>query len=294
MRFRISHETVYEYATPAFESVGELRIFPVDTPAQAVLKRDVQLEPAASIETFEDCFGNTAGFFTIPFRHRRLRVRMSAEVETCPPPPPGAAADMPVGQVKRLNRDRRIDLYLFRQPTIAVPLGSVVAPLRKRFFRESTPLGEALHDLNGWIHGQFSYKPGLTDVGTPLSEVIRHKAGVCQDFAHLMLAILRSNGLVARYVSGYIEPFDPTRKNSPELIGAAASHAWVEVHLPNGTWWGFDPTNNQCVGERHVRVAVGRDYNDVSPLRGTCKGALNQTLKVIVSMKRRSPLRRPS
>jgi transglutaminase-like putative cysteine protease len=164
--------------------------------------------------------------------------------------------------------------------------------LRKRFFREATPLREALEDLNNWIYTNFTYKPGVTNVSTPLSTVLRQRKGVCQDFAHLMLSIIRHNGLPARYVSGYIEPVDPTRPGGSELVGAAASHAWVEVNLPNGTWWGLDPTNNQCAGERHVKVAVGRDYHDVAPLRGTFKGASNQKLQVIVSMKRKTPSRR--
>jgi len=127
--------------------------------------------------------------------------------------------------------------------------------------------------------------PGVTDVSTPISDVVKHRRGVCQDFANLMLAILRSNGLPARYVSGYIEAFDP--ESGDEMTGAAASHAWVEVYLPGGTWWGLDPTNNQVVGERHIVVAVGRDYHDVAPMRGTYKGANDQKLKVIVSLERR-------
>ncbi|MEM8866765.1 MAG: transglutaminase family protein, partial [Verrucomicrobiota bacterium] len=116
-------------------------------------------------------------------------------------------------------------------------------------------------------------------------EIVATRRGVCQDFAHLMLAILRSNGIPARYVSGYIEPFDPTKADS-KLIGAAASHAWVEVYLPGGFWWGLDPTNNQQAGERHVILAMGRDYQDVTPMRGTYKGATDQQLNVMVSLKR--------
>lgn len=286
MRFQISHETVYRYGAPASESVGELRIFPVDTPGQRVGRLRVRLDPNAPVDTFTDYFGNTVGSFAIPSPHKRLRVKMSAEVETFPPSDPGPAADLPVGQGRRLNPDRRIDLYLYRQPTAAVPLGSALKPLKRAFLREAVPLREALQDLNGWIHREFRYQPGVTEVSTPLCDIIRRRQGVCQDFAHLMLAILRTHGLPARYVSGYIEPHDPTRSGGAELIGAAASHAWVEVNLPNGRWWGWDPTNNQCAGERHVKVAVGRDYHDVAPLRGTYKGALSQKLQVIVSIKR--------
>lgn len=287
MRFRISHETVYKYATPASESVGELRIYPVDTPDQKVSNRRIHLDPEVPVDTFTDYFGNTVGCFSIPFRHRKLQVRMTAEVETRRPPDPGPAAGIPVGEARRLNRDRRIGLYLYRQPTAAVPLGKGTDLFRKRFFREATPLRTAVESLNSWIHTNFTYMPGVTDVSTPLSKVLRERKGVCQDFAHLMLSILRHNGIPARYVSGYIEPIDPTKSDASELVGAAASHAWVEVNLPDGRWWGLDPTNNQPAGERHVKVAVGRDYHDVAPLRGTFKGAANQKLQVIVSMKRK-------
>jgi len=287
MRFRISHETLYNYGTPASESVGELRLFPKDTPNQTITNRELKLHPDVTVDSFEDFFGNTVECFTIPYRHSQLHIRMTAEVETTPAALPGPAAEIPVGQARRLNRHQRIDLYHFRLPTPSVPLGQVISPLRKRFLGDTMILGKALLQLNTWIHRNFTYRPGVTDVFTPLAEVVAERSGVCQDFAHLMLSILRTHGLVARYVSGYIEPNDPTVTGGEELIGAAASHAWVEVALPDGTWWGLDPTNNQAAGERHVVTAVGRDYQDVAPLRGTYKGAQNQKLLVIVSMKRK-------
>lgn len=286
MRFRISHETVYAYAGAASESVGELRVCPVSTPSQEVRSRSLELEPCIPVDSFQDYFGNTVECFAIPFRHRQLRVRMSADITTLPPPDPGRLADIPFGLARRLSPDARIHLYLYRLPTPAVPLGQVLAPLNQRFFRDARPLRASLIDLNSWIHRHIRYQPGTTDVSTPLHQIIAQRRGVCQDFAHLMLSILRTSGLAARYVSGYIEPTDPTAENGAELIGAAASHAWVEVYLPDGSWWGLDPTNNQCVGERHLKVAVGRDYHDVAPLRGTYKGATNQKLQVIVSIKR--------
>lgn len=286
MRFLISHETLYAYESPASESVGELRVCPVDTRHQTVRNRRLVLEPEIPVDSYQDYFGNTVECFAIPFRHKQLRVRMEAEVTTAPIKDPGPVADTPVGQARRLSGRERINLYLYRLPTAAVPLGSVLEPLDLPPFRQSHPLRECLLGLNSWIHGQFEYRSGVTDVSTPLATIIGTRRGVCQDFAHLMLSILRTNGLAARYVSGYIEPTDPTVKDGAELIGAAASHAWVEIFLPDGTWWGLDPTNNQTVGERHVKISVGRDYHDVAPLRGTYKGATNQKLKVIVSIKR--------
>lgn len=285
MRFRLSHETVYRYASPASESYGEFRIYPVATEYQSVNSCEIRLDPDVPVDTYTDYFGNRVGTFAVPSRHRQLRVKMDAEVVTRPPAEPGSAAEIAVGDAKRLNRDQRIDLYLYRLPTPSVPLNVLPEGLSRDLFRESTSLRRALLRVNEWIYSTFTYTSGATDVGTPIETVLQERKGVCQDFSHLMLSILRTRGLVARYVSGYIEPYDPTRTD-PELIGAAASHAWVEAFLPNGRWWGLDPTNNQVVGERHVRVAVGRDYPDVAPLRGTYKGAVNQKLQVIVSMKR--------
>ena len=291
MKFRISHETSYRYSAPASESVGELRVCPQTLQDQIVTNRQLHLDPDVPVDSFTDYFGNTVECFSIPFRHKSLRVRMAAEVETFPPADPGKAGDMPVGQVRRLGADRHVDLYLYRLPTATIPLGNILSPLRKTFFRDAIPLRKALTDLNRWIFEHFEYQSGVSDVSTPLKTIIRERKGVCQDFAHLMLSILRTHGIAARYVSGYIEPVDPTATGDTELIGAAASHAWVEVSLPDGGWWGFDPTNNQVAGERHVKIAVGRDYHDVAPRRGTFKGAVNHKLQVIVSMKRKGASR---
>lgn len=287
MRFRISHKTVYNYETPASESVGELRLCPLDTAFQKITNRSIQLDPEVPLDRYVDFFGNQVECFSIPYRHKRLQVRMSAEVETRQPGQPGPSADLPTGEARRLGHNRRIDLYHYRLPTRTVPLGKVLEPIRGQLLPQDAPLRDALLELNQWIHKEFSYQPGVTEVHTPLATVIRNRAGVCQDLAHLMLSILRTNGLPARYVSGYIEPVDPTLRDGAELIGAAASHAWVEVNLPDGTWWGLDPTNNQCAGERHVWMAAGRDYHDVAPLRGSYKGAVSQKLRVIVSVQRK-------
>jgi len=287
MRFRISHETVYRYESPASESVGEFRIYPSTTQTQTVTRCEIRLNPSVPVDNYTDYFGNRVGTFSVPSRHTQLRVEMDAEVETKASEDPGHCGDVPVGNVKRLNPQERIDLYLYRLPTPSVPLNVLPREISRKLCRDASPVKEALLEVNQWIHETFTYASGATDVGTPIAKVIRERKGVCQDFAHIMLSILRTRGLVARYVSGYIEPYDPTKTDGDELIGAAASHAWVEACLPNGQWWGLDPTNNQIVGERHVRVAVGRDYSDVAPLRGTYKGATTQKLRVIVSMRRR-------
>lgn len=286
MRFQVVHQTEYRYAEPASESFAELRVCPMEVSGQKVGRRGVELDPEVPLDTYQDYFGNRVEFFSVPFRHQRLSIRAWAEVETSPRTPPQAALEVTAAEARQIYNSQMLELFEFLQPTPFVPLHRVLGPLRKNFVRPGDRLQEALAGLNHWIFTHFKYVPGSTEIGTPLDQVIRQRSGVCQDFAHLMLAILRTYGIPSRYVSGYIEAFDPTA-GEKELVGAMASHAWVEVYLPGGFWWGLDPTNDQAVGERHVKVAVGRDYADVAPVRGTYKGVANQQLEVMVTLRRR-------
>ena len=286
MRFKVSHTTEYIYEVPASESFAELRVWPVNNPSQHVLRRELKVSPATQVDYYVDYFGNNVEYFAIPHRHTALTVTAEAEVETFKVSPPQSVMDIALGEARQIYNSMLYQLFEFLQPTARVPLDQH-GRIRKRFFPQASKLGDVLLGLNTWIYKHFTYTPGVTEITTPISEIVAKRRGVCQDFAHLMLAILRSNGLPARYVSGYIEAYDPEQTDE-ELVGAAASHAWVEVLLPGGYWWGLDPTNNQVAGERHIVVAVGRDYHDVTPMRGTYKGANDQQLKVMVSLKRRT------
>lgn len=288
MRFRVTHRTEYAYRAPASDSFAELRVWPRDTKTQKVLQRQLTLEPRVPVDNYVDYFGNHVEFFSVPFRHQRLAVEATAEVETRPPLDLREPLEVTVAEARQIAHSQMCQLFDFMQSSDTVPLGEVLAPIKHRFFKPGAPLGEALAELNGWIHREFAYQPGVTDISTPLGKVIKQRRGVCQDFAHLMLSLIRTAGLPGRYVSGYIEHFDP-EKTDVKLVGAAASHAWVEVGLPGGEWYGLDPTNNQPAGERHVVTAVGRDYHDVAPMRGTYKGVLDQKLQVIVSLERQRP-----
>lgn len=285
MKFHITHNTEYQYHDPASDSFAELRICPQNSAGQTVFQRELTIDPAVPADRYEDYFGNQVEFFSIPFRHRHLHVSAWAEVETRPIPKPSIPLEVPVGEARQIYNSWQREVFDFLQPSYHVPLGEEIRALRARFCRSRQSLEEALLELNHWIFTNFTYRSGSTTINTPLHEVLRKRSGVCQDFSHLMLALLRANQIPARYVSGYIESHDPT-VTDPALVGAAASHAWVEVFLPGGTWYGLDPTNDQVVGERHVRVAVGRDYRDVAPLRGTFKGAHRHDLEVIVSVER--------
>ncbi|MGF1678807.1 MAG: transglutaminase domain-containing protein [Candidatus Methylacidiphilales bacterium] len=286
MIFRITHKTVYHYQSPASESYGELRICPLSNPSQAVLKRQLTVTPATRIRHYDDVFGNRVEFFSIPHRHDMLEVHATAEVRTHPQTMPEAAELITIAESRQVLARRLMDNYIYLRATPLVPLHGVLTPLRTDFIKRHQSIASALLFVNQWIHKNIQYQPGVTNSNTALQTIIQKRRGVCQDFAHLMLSILRTYEIPARYVSGYIEAYDPSTTD-PALVGATASHAWVEALLPGGQWVGLDPTNNQIASERHVRVAVGRDYQDVAPLTGTFKGAHNQNLNVIVSVKRK-------
>lgn len=285
VRFSVSHTTFYQYAEPASESVAELRLWPVSGPGQVVESRTLVVDPKVGVGTFVDYWGNRVEYFAIPFRHTTLRIVSSSVVETYPQDPVDYCAEVSVAEARQIVNRSAVEAMEYLRPSRLVPIGSVLKPLENSFVLAGKPLIETVWEANRWIHENFEYVPGATDVRTPLDEVVSIRKGVCQDFAHVLLSIFRTGGIPARYVSGYIEPFDPTREDS-ELIGAAASHAWVEVLLPGGRWWGVDPTNDQAAGERHIKIAVGRDYDDVAPFRGTFKGVTEQELDVAVEIDR--------
>jgi transglutaminase-like putative cysteine protease len=170
----------------------------------------------------------------------------------------------------------------FTWASTLVPLFAEVEDFARESFGPGRPLLDAAADLNRRIHDEFEYKPLVTTVSTPIREVLATRRGVCQDFAHLMIAAVRSMGLAARYVSGYLLTHRPG--NSPRLVGADASHAWVSVFLPGYGWADLDPTNGTMPGDEHITLAWGRDYSDVSPLRGVILGGGNQSLTVAVDV----------
>jgi transglutaminase-like putative cysteine protease len=175
-------------------------------------------------------------------------------------------------------------------------MSAQVNKLANQFFKPSFPIGEALLKLNHWIKTEFRYVTGSTRIDTPVTTVLAQKTGVCQDFAQVMIAILRSAELPARYVTGYIETetqrltAEAGKPSRSALVGSAESHAWVEVCLPGGFWWPLDPTNDCVAGERHVKVSIGRDYLDATPTRGVFKGTRTKKLDVSVNMIRQPSL----
>ncbi len=290
MEFEITHVTHYKYGQPAAEAYGEARLTPPTLPSQTVLSHRLVIDPEVPTSGYTDHFGNHVNFFALPFRHKQLYVSNQAVVRTHPVPLPASSLDLPVQEARQILGSVMTVIFEYLQMTPAVQPTRESVQWAKKYLPGSAPLGESLQRLNEAIHSEFKYKSGATENSTPLATIWKNKIGVCQDFAHVGLGILRTAGLPARYVCGYIET-DPIR--APDgtvrrMTGAVATHAWIEVLVPGMTWVAIDPTNRQWINERYVAVSFGRDQRDATPLRGTFKGSGGQGMKVRVIMKRRT------
>jgi transglutaminase-like putative cysteine protease len=217
-----------------------------------------------------DFYRNRVAHFTVLEPHTRLSITAESIVEVTRPTTVPLAVDQAWETVReRLRADPTVDVvgtydFLFDSPKVAV--SPAVAVYAAQSFPPGRPLGEALSELKSRIHDDFAYKPGATSVRTTLSELLERRKGVCQDFAHLAVGCLRSVGLAARYVSGYLETTPP--RGQARLVGSDVSHAWASVFVPDGGWVDIDPTNDRFVSDRYVTNAYGRDYGDVSPVKG--------------------------
>ncbi len=290
MLFEIQHTTDYRYSQPVIEAYLEARLTPPDTSSQSVVSRTMKVTPDLATSQYVDPFGNAVDFFSMTLRHERLAVHNRMVVRTRVPELPEDALSLPVAEARQVISSMLIDYFDYLQPTAVVPIGGAASDWARRHLPPGRPLREALESLNGTLHRKFQYKPGSTDNNTPLRTVWRQKRGVCQDYAHVMLSVLRTAGLPARYVCGYIETEPlPSRHQTEKrrrLVGSIATHAWVEVLVPGMTWVALDPTNDRWCGDQHVAVSFGRDSKDAAPVRGTFKGSGSQTMKVRVHMKR--------
>lgn len=244
-------------------------------------------KPARQTESV-DVYGNTRSFFSLQYSHDGLRVLAESLVSTAPREEP--ASSMTWEQAVERMRYHRTTLYdpaaefAFASPY--VPRDAAFVAYAQASFPEGRPLLECARDLMRRIHADFEYETTATDVNTPALESLALRKGVCQDLAHVMLGCLRSLRLPARYVSGYLLTHPPP--GQPRLVGSDASHAWVSLYLPAaegpGTWFDLDPTNDRAPGEDYVTLAIGRDYSDVSPMRGVLHGGANHALRVAVTV----------
>lgn len=284
-RFIITHKTIYNYESDATESYSRLCVTPITTFCQNINSRSIEIEPSVPIFDHKDFFGNIVHEFSVPFRHNHLIITAYSDVDTFMPSHDPLKSEMTVQEAGEWTRKHMYDFYDYLVESSFVPLTEEVHKFAKQILTPKKKLSEAIMELNTAFTKDFTYKSGSTTINTPIDEVLKKREGVCQDFAHTMIACLRSQFIPARYVSGYIESFDPAY-HTEGLVGAEQSHAWLDVFIPKYSWFGLDPTNNMISSDQHVRVAIGRDFNDVSPVRGTFKGAGKQNLSVEVKVRR--------
>lgn len=292
MRYNVHHETEYRYASVVSLSHQALHLTPRTLPHQRCHGHCLRIEPAPTHRVDEhDCFGNPLTRLEIDTPHRRLLVvaEMDVEVETRADPiepddsPPWE--EVVAGLAFHggcLPDAATLDAARYRFESPYVRHDGEVARFARASFAPGTPLLRGCTNLVECIHREFRFDPDATQVATPISEVLENRHGVCQDFAHLMIGSLRALGLAARYVSGYLLTTPPPGQS--RLIGADASHAWVSVYCPKHGWTDFDPTNNMRPGDGHVALAFGRDFGDVSPLRGIILGGGEHELRVRVTV----------
>lgn len=289
-RFEVVHRTEYRYGKPMIDGYTVAHLLPRDTPWQTVELADVTVEPGCD-ERIEhvDAFGNTAIRLGIhrPHDHLVLTGRSIVRVAVQAIDDPGASGSPAWDETAVHLRNARGDIALEVGPFVAATASTPSSPeldeLTADLFVPGQPLIEVVASLSRRIHTAFDFDPSFSDVSTPLADVLRARRGVCQDFAHLMLAALRAHGLAARYVSGYLETDPPP--GQLKLAGTDASHAWCGVWDPVIGWFDVDPTNDQLPPRRHVTCAWGRDYFDVAPVRGVVIGpAAAQTLRVGVDV----------
>jgi transglutaminase-like putative cysteine protease len=287
MIYKISHRTTYKYKYPISVGNHVACLKPRSLPHHRLTRSELSIHPTPATHTERvDYFGNSLCFFTVQEPHRELVVEARSEVILEDKVTQWPQQSLPWEEVVRaLSSDHSPDVleaYQFGFESPRIRVRPEFASYALQSFTPERPMAEALLDLNARIHSDFRFDSTVTNVRTPTEEVFRKRRGVCQDFAHLQIACLRSLNLAARYVSGYLRTYPPPGR--PRLIGADASHAWVSAYCPGSGWLDLDPTNNLVPSNGHVTLAWGRDYGDVSPLRGLILGGGAHTLKVAVDM----------
>jgi transglutaminase-like putative cysteine protease len=275
-RMRVIHETGYAYKSPATASYNEARLTPRSDSRQNVILSRVETVPATRSYRYIDYWGTAVTAFDLHAPHTELEVTASSVVETDNPEPPSKKLTW-----AQLHSDANVDRYdEVLTETGYVPHSKRVQSVGKRIAKEYDPY-EAVIAAAQWVHNELDYVPGTTGVHSSAVDALRETNGVCQDFAHLTLMLLRSMGIPSRYVSGYLHP------NRKAVVGDTIdgqSHAWIQAWT--GSWWHYDPTNDNEINEQYVSVGVGRDYSDVSPLKGIYSGAGSTDLDVVVEITR--------
>jgi transglutaminase-like putative cysteine protease len=276
-RFIIQHVTKYNYETPVTDSTNSILLFPIKDELQELIHQQLTITNDPNVAIHRDYYGNRIGVFMNIAPHNELRIQSKIEVMIKPRkfPEDIEPAEVQWEAIQQLRNDVAFIDFL-RQETF--PALAEVKTIADAGFYKTVSVYVASLQLTEYVYKNFKYIQGVTSVESTLDEIWKLKAGVCQDFAHMLLVMLRILGIPARYVSGYVCP-----KNEG-MRGEGATHAWVEAYIPFYGWLGFDPTNNCIVNDLHVRLAIGRNFSDCSPVRGTYKGTSKQTLEVGVSV----------
>jgi len=279
MKLDVTHRTTFHYSGPVRDSENTLHLEPRDFRTQRTLRTLIRVVPATRLTRFTDLFQNIAHRFELPQAHDRLVVESRMRVENTTVEIPEEARRVKYPEAFRHWNSE--ETWQFLQESRHVSKHPDIWKAAIERIEDNPCIHDQALAIMDWIHREFTYAPGVTDVDTHLEEAFALRRGVCQDYAHVMIGMCRSIGIPARYVSGYLY-------NGPRdhLIGTQASHAWVEIHLPHAGWVGYDPTNNTLADERFVKVAVGRDYQDVSPIQGGYVGAARCRLDVLVRVEK--------
>jgi transglutaminase-like putative cysteine protease len=287
MNFEISHRTAYRYSAPVSQSHHLLHLAPRPLSRQTLIRHSLLIDPAPASKTdLTDDFGNPASIITVEQDHTELVIHSRAQVEVraqAPFEPKRTAGWNDVAAQLRANRgSETFEATQYSCPSKYIRASRDIYKFARPSFPDGRPIVEAVLDLTARIFREFKYQSGATDVATSVEEVLRMKRGVCQDFAHVEIACLRTLGLAARYVSGYLLTHPP--EGQPKLAGADASHAWVSVWAPETGWVDFDPTNNVIPKDDHITLAFGRDFQDVSPVSGVLLGGGEHEVDVAVDV----------
>ena len=284
MRFRISHHTRFEYERAAYDSHNEVRLRPWDSALQRCFDFELKTEPPAAILGYDDFFGNHAHSIAISEPHDALSIIAESTVEIAAPVAPDYP-EVPFSRFLSDDQSRASGFYEFLGSSRYVPFSE---RLRKFFWMGARPKGveevaEYVARVVNYVRDQFEYETTRTHVHSSVNDILKSGGGVCQDFAHLTIGLLRLAGVPARYVSGYLAPPEQADRG----IGEQASHAWLEAWLPGPGWTGFDPTHRCRTDGRHIGMAIGRDYGDVPPIRGSYRSHGEKSwMKVNLSIER--------
>jgi transglutaminase-like putative cysteine protease len=279
MLFQITHTTRYTYQSPVSHSLNEVRLTPRSLAGQEVRKTEIRVQPEpAFMHHMRDYYSNDVTLFELFEKHDHLEVTAESTVDVRPEvtePFPSISCGEARQRIAARSDAASFEAseFIYNSPYVTVT--RQLDEYARKTFARNRPLLGAAQELTHRIHAEFKYRPESTSIDVPLTEVMRNRRGVCQDFAHVMIGTLRSQRLAARYVSGYVRP-------GPRVQGAQASHAWVSIFFPGSGWLSFDPTNDLMVSDSHVTLAWGRDYGDVTPVKGISLGGGGQSVKVEV------------